>query len=58
MERPTDIGILPGMAGEVHVKVDSTGATRIPSAAIFEENGKPVYGVSGRQAWLRKPRLC
>ncbi|RSD30842.1 efflux RND transporter periplasmic adaptor subunit [Vibrio pectenicida] len=40
MERPLDVGILPGMAGEVNVKVDSLGATRIPSAAIFEQNEK------------------
>ncbi|GLT19354.1 multidrug resistance protein [Vibrio zhanjiangensis] len=40
MERPLDVGILPGMAGEVNVKVDSTGATKIPSSAVFEENGK------------------
>ncbi|MCG9682653.1 efflux RND transporter periplasmic adaptor subunit [Vibrio sp. Isolate23] len=40
MARPTDTGILPGMAGEVHVKIDSEGATRIPNAAIFNENGK------------------
>ncbi|CAM3617763.1 efflux RND transporter periplasmic adaptor subunit [Vibrio aquimaris] len=40
MERPMDIGILPGMAGEVNVKVDSIGATKIPSSAIFEQDGK------------------
>ncbi|MCG7488120.1 efflux RND transporter periplasmic adaptor subunit [Vibrio sp. Of14-4] len=40
MERPLDIGILPGMAGEVNVKVDSIGATKIPSSAIFEQDGK------------------
>lgn len=39
MERPEDTGILPGMAGSVHVAVESTGATRIPEAALFEEQG-------------------
>ncbi|NOH73098.1 efflux RND transporter periplasmic adaptor subunit [Vibrio pectenicida] len=40
MERPLDVGILPGMAGEVNVKVDSLGATRIPNTAVFEQNGE------------------
>ncbi|MFB9215123.1 efflux RND transporter periplasmic adaptor subunit [Vibrio sinaloensis] len=39
MERPDDNGILPGMAGSVHVAVESTGATRIPHSAIFEQDG-------------------
>ncbi|WP_394144676.1 efflux RND transporter periplasmic adaptor subunit [Vibrio atypicus] len=40
MERPEDNGILPGMAGSVHVAVESTGATRIPDSALFEEQGQ------------------
>ena len=40
MERPLDVGILPGMEGEVNVKVDSLGATRIPNTAVFEQNGE------------------
>ncbi|MGY3570051.1 efflux RND transporter periplasmic adaptor subunit [Vibrio paucivorans] len=40
MERPTDIGILPGMSGSVHAVVDSAGATHIPKAALFEVEGK------------------
>ncbi|WP_295894298.1 efflux RND transporter periplasmic adaptor subunit [uncultured Vibrio sp.] len=40
MERPNDIGILPGMAGNVHATVDAGSATRIPSSALFEQNGK------------------
>ncbi|RTZ15609.1 efflux RND transporter periplasmic adaptor subunit [Vibrio aquaticus] len=40
MERPNDVGILPGMAGSVHVEVDSTGATRIPESALINENGQ------------------
>ncbi|MFM2589587.1 efflux RND transporter periplasmic adaptor subunit [Vibrio sp. TBV020] len=40
MERPTDIGVLPGMAGAVHVAVESTNATRIPESALMEENGE------------------
>ncbi|WP_076586940.1 efflux RND transporter periplasmic adaptor subunit [Vibrio ostreicida] len=40
MERPSDVGILPGMVGQVDVKVDSSGATQIPASAIFEEDGK------------------
>ncbi|MFY2508965.1 efflux RND transporter periplasmic adaptor subunit [Vibrio pectenicida] len=40
MERPLDVGILPGMAGEVNVKVDSLAATRIPNTAVFEQNGE------------------
>ncbi|KLN63239.1 efflux RND transporter periplasmic adaptor subunit [Vibrio sp. VPAP30] len=40
MERPEDIGILPGMAGTIHVAVESTGATRIPTSALIEEDGQ------------------
>jgi len=40
MERPEDVGILPGMAGTIHVAVESTGATRIPTSALMEENGQ------------------
>ena len=57
MGRPTDIGILPGMAGEVHVKVDATGATRIPSAAIFEENGKTCVWRVGQTGVVEKAAI-
>lgn len=40
MERPEDVGILPGMAGSIHVAVESTGATRIPQSALMKENGQ------------------
>lgn len=40
MERPSDVGILPGMAGTVNVNVESGGATKIPSAALFEESNQ------------------
>lgn len=40
MERPSDIGILPGMAGTVHASVESGDSTRVPSSAIFEDQGK------------------
>lgn len=42
MERPSDVGILPGMSGNINVTVESTGATRIPSSALMEEDGE-VY---------------
>ncbi|WP_394128288.1 efflux RND transporter periplasmic adaptor subunit [Vibrio hepatarius] len=40
MERPSDVGILPGMAGAVHVAVEATGATRIPESALMDESGQ------------------
>ncbi|QXC58784.1 efflux RND transporter periplasmic adaptor subunit [Vibrio mimicus] len=40
MERPSDVGILPGMAGSVHVKAPSGSATVIPTTALFEEHGE------------------
>jgi RND family efflux transporter MFP subunit len=40
MERPKDIGILPGMAGNVLVIANAGSATRIPSSALFESDGK------------------
>ncbi|WP_162062765.1 efflux RND transporter periplasmic adaptor subunit [Vibrio taketomensis] len=40
MERPENTGILPGMSGTVRVVAASSTATRIPSSALFDENGK------------------
>ncbi|MDN3613102.1 efflux RND transporter periplasmic adaptor subunit [Vibrio gallaecicus] len=40
MERPTDVGILPGMSGNVTVVAEKQSATRIPKTAIVNENGK------------------
>ncbi len=40
MARPNDVGILPGMSGNIHVTVESTGATRIPPSALMEEDGQ------------------
>ncbi|MGL4828819.1 MAG: efflux RND transporter periplasmic adaptor subunit [Vibrio sp.] len=46
MERPSDVGILPGMAGSVHASVPSGSATIIPTSALFEvEGGKYVWKV-------------
>lgn len=40
MERPENVGILPGMSGAVTVIAASSTATSIPVSALFEENGK------------------
>ncbi len=40
MERPSDVGILPGMSGQVSVSASGSGATVIPTSAIFEDDGK------------------
>ncbi|ARV72343.1 efflux RND transporter periplasmic adaptor subunit [Vibrio campbellii] len=40
MARPEGVGILPGMSGNVHLVSENAGATRIPSSAIFTEDGK------------------
>ncbi|CAH0525718.1 efflux RND transporter periplasmic adaptor subunit [Vibrio hippocampi] len=40
MERPNDVGILPGMAGQLRIIAKSTSATVIPRSALFEESGK------------------
>ncbi|MDE1249833.1 efflux RND transporter periplasmic adaptor subunit [Vibrio aestuarianus] len=40
MERPTDIGILPGMVGTVRIVAAKASATRIPTSALFDENGQ------------------
>lgn len=39
MERPANVGILPGMSGAVQVVAASSTATRIPTSALFQENG-------------------
>ncbi|MFA0086432.1 efflux RND transporter periplasmic adaptor subunit [Vibrio sp. 10N.261.51.F12] len=40
MARPSDIGVLPGMAGQVRILARSTAATVIPVSALFMENDK------------------
>lgn len=47
MERPENVGILPGMSGVVRVVAASSSATRIPVSALFKENGQTcVWRVS------------
>ena len=38
MERPSDIGILPGMSGNVYLTSDRGSATKIPTSAMITEN--------------------
>ncbi|EGQ7646416.1 TPA: efflux RND transporter periplasmic adaptor subunit [Vibrio alginolyticus] len=40
MERPSEIGLLPGMSGNAYLLSKSAGATKIPNSALLEENGK------------------
>lgn len=40
MERPPELGILPGMSGNAYLVSQNSGATKIPDSALFEENGK------------------
>ncbi|MFB1071781.1 efflux RND transporter periplasmic adaptor subunit [Vibrio diabolicus] len=40
MERPAEIGLLPGMSGNVYLLSKNAGATKIPNSALLEENGK------------------
>ncbi|UUM29605.1 efflux RND transporter periplasmic adaptor subunit [Vibrio japonicus] len=42
MERPADVGILPGMSGTVHASVESIDDTQVPKSALFEQDGQ-VY---------------
>ncbi len=39
MERPDNVGILPGMSGTVHASVESTEDTQVPKSALFEKDG-------------------
>ncbi|MBW3694687.1 efflux RND transporter periplasmic adaptor subunit [Vibrio sp. T187] len=40
MDRPTDVGILPGMAGNVRVVAAKSDATSIPTSALFDLNNR------------------
>ncbi|NAW83775.1 efflux RND transporter periplasmic adaptor subunit [Vibrio sp. V43_P6S15P86] len=40
MERPSEIGLLPGMSGNAYLLSKNAGATKIPNSALLEENGK------------------
>ncbi|MCW8347023.1 MULTISPECIES: efflux RND transporter periplasmic adaptor subunit [Vibrio] len=54
MERPTDIGILPGMAGQVSVIAKSEAATVIPVSALFVENDKQCVWKVGDDGIVEK----
>lgn len=48
MDSPEEIGVLPGMSGQVDVVFPQEGASLIPKNAIFEESGNQyVWRVSG-----------
>ncbi len=47
MERPEDVGILPGMSGVVHVEVLNGQETQIPAGGIIMDEGLPYV-------WKRK----
>lgn len=40
MERPSEIGLLPGMSGNAYLLSKNAGATKIPNSSLLEENGK------------------
>ncbi|MCS0344806.1 efflux RND transporter periplasmic adaptor subunit [Vibrio diabolicus] len=40
MDRPSEIGLLPGMSGNAYLLSKNAGATKIPNSALLEENGK------------------
>ncbi|MGU3841536.1 efflux RND transporter periplasmic adaptor subunit, partial [Vibrio diabolicus] len=40
MERPSEIGLLPGMSGNAYLLSKNAGAAKIPNSALLEENGK------------------
>ncbi|CCN73332.1 efflux RND transporter periplasmic adaptor subunit [Vibrio nigripulchritudo] len=47
MERPDDVGLLPGMSGVVRVEIPEGRVTTIPPTAISDENGSTMV-------WKRK----
>ncbi|MDB1123642.1 efflux RND transporter periplasmic adaptor subunit [Vibrio algarum] len=40
MDRPDEVGVLPGMSGQVRVSLPKTDATDVPDSALFTENEK------------------
>lgn len=40
MDRPNEVGVLPGMSGQVRVSLPKTDATDVPDSALFTENDK------------------
>lgn len=57
MERPKDVGVLPGMAGTVNVVSASAGATRIPESAVFTENNKMCVWRVNEQGIVEKAAI-
>ncbi|MGR5286209.1 efflux RND transporter periplasmic adaptor subunit [Vibrio maritimus] len=54
MERPSDVGILPGMAGQVLVVAKSSAATVIPTSALFMEGEKQCVWRVNEQGIVEK----
>lgn len=38
MDKPTDVGVLPGMSGQISVYLPKSDLTNVPNSAIFTEN--------------------
>ena len=57
MERPQNIGILPGMAGNVRLIAPASTATSIPSSALFEEDDKTCVWRVNEQGIVEKVEI-
>jgi RND family efflux transporter MFP subunit len=40
MDKPDDVGVLPGMSGQLRISIPKADSTEVPSSAIFEQDGK------------------
>lgn len=40
MKRPEDVGVLPGMSGQIKILIPKGGVTPIPESALFQQDGK------------------
>jgi len=48
MDKPDDVGVLPGMSGQLRVFIPKAESTDVPVSALFEEKGqKFVWRVTG-----------
>ncbi|GEA49694.1 multidrug resistance protein [Vibrio inusitatus NBRC 102082] len=46
MQRPEDLGILPGMSGNIHIKLPRSEPTKLPKTALFKcDSGSCVWRV-------------
>lgn len=57
MDKPDDVGVLPGMSGQLRVSIPKSDVTEVPDNALFEESGKQYVWRVTEQGLTEKAEL-